>query len=132
MLLLAALAGAWEVFATQAPGSALYVGVVPGPVQALRETALWLGLLIFAAGRLMPELDATSAPKTLVPALHLGCVLTLGAGTYAAFTGMHGAQLFDLRPDAAPLFLVKHLGLLVVSAALIETARRALWARRAS
>ncbi|HEX7481677.1 MAG TPA: hypothetical protein VF331_27980 [Polyangiales bacterium] len=131
-LLLAAAAGVWEVLATQAPGSPLYLGMLPGPVQALRETALVLGLLVFAAACLLPELhklDQAFEPKALLAALHVGVVLALGAGVYGACTGMRGTQLFDLRPDASALFLTKHLGLVLTGAALAELARRALWRR---
>src|ERR1700712_1427192 len=33
LLLIAASAGAWEVLASQAPGSPLYLGVLPGPIE---------------------------------------------------------------------------------------------------
>jgi hypothetical protein len=46
VLLSAALAGVWETLASQAPGGALYIGMLPGPIQLLRETAVIWGLLL--------------------------------------------------------------------------------------
>lgn len=120
---IAAVAGVWEILASQAPGSPLYIGVLPGPVQMLRETALVLGLLLLAASALVPQ---SGVSRGLVLGLHLSVAVTLLAALYGALTGMHGVQACDLRPDATPLFIVKHLGRLGVGACLFALARRAL------
>ena len=52
--MIAALASVWELLALQAPGSPLYLGMLPGPVTSLRELATMIGLLLFGAGALMP------------------------------------------------------------------------------
>jgi hypothetical protein len=39
---------------------------------------------------------------------------------------MYGIQLLDLRADALPLFVTKHLGLLAFIAGFLEIARRVL------
>src|SRR6476660_7130901 len=46
LLLCGTLAGIWEVLACQAPGTALFIGMLPGPISALRELAFSLGLLL--------------------------------------------------------------------------------------
>lgn len=123
VMCIAAVAGVWEVLASQAPGSPLYIGVLPGPVQMLRETALVLGLLLFAAGSLVPKAGVS---RGLVLGLQLSIAVTLLAGLYGALTGMHGVQARDLRPDATVLFIVKNLGRLGVGACLFALARRGL------
>jgi hypothetical protein len=123
VLCAAALAGGWEVLASQAPGSPIYIGVLPGPVAMLRETALLLGLLLLASSMLVPE---RALPRALVLALHVSVALTLLAALYGALTGMHGIQLRDLRPDATPLFILKYTGRLGVLVCLLAVARRAL------
>src|SRR5262245_14922034 len=123
VMCIAAVAGVWEVLASQAPGSALYIGVLPGPVQVLREAAMVLGLLLLAASSLVPPAGVS---RRLVLGLQLSVAVTLLAALYGALTGMHGVQVSDLRPDATPLFIVKHLGRFGVGACLFVLARRAL------
>lgn len=113
----------WEVLASQAPGSPLSIGMLPGPIEMLRETAVLLGLLLFAASMCV---RAHGAPRGLVVGLHVAVGVTLLAALYGAATGMHGVQARDLRPDAIVLFVVKYAGRLGVFACLFAIGRRAL------
>jgi hypothetical protein len=122
----AALAGAWETLASQAPGSPLYIGMLPGPIELLRDAAFEFGVLYVVGGLLLAERRLS---KRWVWALYAGSVLTLGAGVYAALTGMHGIQAHDLRPDAIYVFVVKYTGRLLCCAGLLAIARRALGPR---
>ena len=123
VLCAAAGAGVWEVLASQAPGSPLSIGMLPGPIEMLRETAVVLGLLLLAASVLVRE---RGVARGVVVALHLAVAITLLAAVYGALLGMHGVQARDLRPDATPLFVVKYLGRLGVAACLFAIGRRAL------
>jgi hypothetical protein len=123
VLVLAALAGAWETLASQSPGSPLYIGMLPGPIELLRETALTWGLLVVVVGLLLA--DRSLAPRWFW-LLHVGAALTLGSAIYAAATGMHGVQARDLRPDATALFVIKYLGRGLLAACLFAIARQAL------
>lgn len=123
VLCTAAGAGVWETLASQAPGSPLSIGMLPGPIEMLRETALTLGLLLLGAALLVREAGAT---RRVVIGIHVAVAITLLAAFYGALTGMHGVQARDLRPDATPLFVVKYLGRLGVLVGLIAIARRAL------
>jgi hypothetical protein len=123
MLLFAALAGVWETLASQAPGGALDIGMLPGPIALLRETALDWGLLIVVAGLLLAE---RPWPARWLWALHIAAILTLGSALYAAATGMHGVQARDLRADAMWLFAIKYLGRTLLTVCLIAIARRSL------
>jgi hypothetical protein len=126
VLFVAAVAGVWELLALQAPGSPLYLAALPGPVSALRELAMNLGLLLLAAGLLAPWAATRGEPKGLVLALHAGALLGLGAQLYCALTGMYGVQLYDLRPDAKAAFALKYGGLLLFGLSLLELGRRVL------
>lgn len=123
VLCIAAGAGVWEVLASQAPGSPLSIGMLPGPIQMLRDTALILGLLVFGASVLVRD---TGATRAVITALHVAVAVTLLAALYGAAAGMHGVQARDLRPDATPLFIVKYAGRLGVLGCLLAIARRAL------
>lgn len=123
VLCTAAGAGVWELLASQAPGSPLSIGMLPGPIVMLRETALTLGLLLLGATFLVRDAGAT---RRIVVGIHVAVAVTLLAAIYGAVMGMHGVQARDLRPDATPLFLVKYLGRLGVFVGLLAIARRAL------
>jgi hypothetical protein len=123
VLCTAAGAGVWEVLASQAPGSPLSIGMLPGPIEMLRDTALILGLLLLGASSLVRE---TGATRAVVVGLHVAVAVTLLAAFYGAVTGMHGVQARDLRPDATPLFIAKYLGRSGVLVSLAAIARRAL------
>lgn len=125
----AALAGVWEVLAAQAPGSPLYLGMLPGPVQALRESALWLGTLTLLASLVwsrVPAQPASAAPGRILRGLQMGAVLSLSASAYAASQGMRGEQLFDLRTDGTTVFVLKYTGHVLLAAALLALAPRLL------
>lgn len=122
VLCVAAGAGVWEVLASQAPGSPLWIGMLPGPIEMLRQAATVVGLLLLAAGCLVRE----QLPRALSIALHVAVVVTLLAALYGALMGMHGVQAIDLRSDATPLFIAKYAGRLGLAACLFLIARRAL------
>jgi hypothetical protein len=107
LLLVAAAAGVLEVLASQAPGSVLYLGVLPGPVERLRAEAFDFGVVLLIAGLLLADRDV---PRRALIWLGVGSVLVVLTGLYAALTGMTGVQMIDLRPDATWLFGGKLLG----------------------
>jgi hypothetical protein len=128
-LIAAGCSGAWELLALQSPGTVLYIGMLPGPISALRELATVLGLLFVVAALWMPAAALVRARvplSILVALLYAGGALALGAQLYAALHGMYGTQIVDMRADALPVFVAKHCGLLLLIAALLELARRAL------
>lgn len=127
LLLLAALAGAWEVLASQAPGSPLYLGVLPGPIERLRHEAFNFGVVTMIAGLLLGERD--NVPRRVLMWLVIGAGLSLCACLYAALTGMTGVQMADLRPDAGWLFATKLVGRGLLCAGLATIAARALISR---
>jgi hypothetical protein len=124
--MLAAATSVWQLLAAQAPGTPLYIATLEGPVAALRTLATSLGLVLLGAAWLMPWAFPEAEPKRWVVVLHVGTLLGLGGELYGAVRGMFGMQLMDLRPDALPLFIVKHLGLGMVFGALLELGRRVL------
>lgn len=119
----AALAGAWETLASQVPGSPLYIGMLPGPIERLRETAVDFGVLLVLAGLLLRE-QSVGARATWT--LATGTFLALATALYAALTGMLGVQLYDLRADAPWLFAFKFIGRALLCAGLAECAWLAL------
>ena len=125
-LLCGALSAVWELFARQAPGSPFYLGILPGPVILLRELCVTLGLLLLGAGLLLRWAFGGPPPRWIVVALCGGSALAIGAQLYGALSGMYGVQVRDLRPDALPMFITKHAGLLAVIVALVEVGRRVL------
>lgn len=125
-LLLGGAAAAWELIALQSPGTPLYVGVLPGPIGALRELATTVGLLLVAAALVIPRANHGRLPlRALIALLSLGTVLGLGAQVYGALHGMYVVQALDLRSDAFPLFVIKYGGLSLLALGLIELGRRA-------
>jgi hypothetical protein len=128
VLVVAALAGAWEMLASQAPGSPLYIGMLPGPIELLREAALSWGLLLVAAGLMLADRSLGARWLWL---LQLGVALTLVSSLYAAANGMHGVQARDLRQDATWVFLAKFVGRALLVVCLGEIARQALARPRA-
>lgn len=116
-------AGVWETVASQAPGSPLYIGMLPGPIASLRATAFEFGVLLVLAGMLLGEQDLGRKWFGLLAA---GTVLALLAGAYGAARGMHGVQVLDLRADAFWLFLAKLLGRVLAFSALARAAWLAL------
>ena len=125
----ALLAGVWEVIAMQVPGSPLYIGVLPGPIGALRDLSVSLGLLTLAAGALMPRAyEGAPAGRARVASILItaGVALAIIAQTYGAANGMHGAQLSDLRADASAVFVVRHGGLVLFALGWLDLGLRVL------
>jgi hypothetical protein len=126
-LMIAALVSVWELLALQAPGSPLYIGMLPGPITSLRELSTVIGLVLVAAGLISPWTSGgRGGSRALVAMLFAGTLLALGAQAYGALQGMNGVQLADMRPDALPLFVLKQGGLALLMAALLELGRRVL------
>lgn len=125
-LMAAAASSVWELLALQSPGTFLYIGTLFGPIAALRELTTVIGLLLLGAGWLMPWASPKREPKLLVANLYAGTLISIGAQVYAALHGMYGVQASDLRPDALPLFVIKHGALALVIGALLELGRRVL------
>ena len=107
MLIAAGLTGIWEWLAGQAPGTPLYIAMLPAPIERLRAEAFDFGVLFVIAALALGE---RALPRRVLFWLALGALLTLGSGLYAAATGMPGIQLRDLRPDATWVFAGKLLG----------------------
>jgi hypothetical protein len=125
-LMVAAASSVWELLAMQSPGTWLYIATLFGPIAALRELTTVIGLLLLAAGLLLPWASPEREPKLLVGLMHVGTILGVGAQLYATLHGMYGVQASDLRPDALPLFVIKYGGLGLVLGALLEVGRRLL------
>lgn len=115
LLLAAAAAGVWELLASQAPGSPLYLGMLPAPIERLRHDTFDFGVLLAIAGLLLGE---RALPRRVLIWLAAGSALLLLSGVYAAGTGMVGVQITDLRPDAPWLFGAKVLGRALLIAGL--------------
>ena len=121
----AALAGAVELLALQAPGSPLYLGVLPGPLGLVRELSMTLGLLLLG-GELLAARAGSPLPSSLRWLLSGSAAVAVLAQAYGAALGMYGLQVKDLRADALPLFLVKHGALLVFVLGYARLGLRAL------
>lgn len=125
LLVLGALAGGWEILASQSPYSPFRLGVLPEPIGQLRGTAITLGLLVLAAAWLLPWVAPNEEPTYLVLAMHIGAVLTLAAMAYGAATGMMGLQIDDVRVDAQALLAVRVTGESILFLCLLDFVRRA-------
>jgi hypothetical protein len=125
-LMAAAAASAWELLALQAPGSPVHIGMLPGPIAALRELCIVLGLLQLGTGLLLPWANLPREPRISIALLHVGTLLAVAAQLYGAALGMSGVQLLDLRPDALPLFIARQGGLGLCVVALLGLGRAML------
>ena len=123
LLLAAAAAGVWELLASQAPGTPLYLGVLPAPVERLRHDSFDFGVVLALAGLILGEREV---PRRVLVWLGAGSVLVLVAGVYAAASGMPGVQITDLRADAPWLFGAKVLGRGLLIAGLMSIGWTAL------
>jgi len=126
LLLAAAAAGVWEILASQAPSSDYHVGVLPGPVAQLRTTSTLFALVLLAGAWLMPWIGRGRDPWVLIAAVHVGAIITIGAMTYGATTGMYGMQIDDVRPQSEMLFWVRSTGQLLLVGCLLDFARRVM------
>ena len=127
VLSFALVAGVWELVARQAPGSPLYIGMLPGPISSLRETATVLGLLLLSVAQLVPMAARRREPRGLFLGVLAGSVVGLGASVYAAAVGMHGVQFNDPLRAALPVFALKQGGLGLALGCLLELGRRAVF-----
>jgi hypothetical protein len=121
-------AGVWEVFAQQAPFTPFRAPHLPGPISQLRESAVVLGLLFFAAAWLLPHAVAPDARAARVIAwvAIAGAALVIGTLVAGAVRGMVVFQIFDPRPVAVRLFVFRAMGSLLLGGAYVELARRLL------
>ena len=124
LLVMAAAASVWELFARQAPGSTFSLGVLPGPISSLRNTCTTLGVIFFAVAWVMPWVSRPNQPRFTVALSMVGAFVTVGAGFYGALNGMNGVQIINLRSDATLLFVVKHVGHALLGLGLLDLARR--------
>jgi hypothetical protein len=127
LLVIAGISSIWELLAYQAPGSSLSLGILPGPIAALRNTCTILGVVFIAVAWVMPWASQPDEPRRMVWLAVAGVVLSVGASFYGALNSMYVIQIVDLRPDAMVLFVVKHLGHLLLGICLIDLARRILF-----
>jgi hypothetical protein len=126
LLALAALAGLFELFARQAPYTPLALGLLPGPIQQLRDAALVHGLVALLAGLLLPAAWDSPAPVRFVRVLAAGHGLLFAALLYAAVSGRMAVQIWDPRPLAVVLTALRIVGHVIVVGAYLVWARR-LW-----
>ncbi|MFW6050392.1 MAG: hypothetical protein ACODAU_04415 [Myxococcota bacterium] len=124
LLIGGALAGGWEILASQSPYSPWRIGVLPDPVGQLRHTCVVLALLLFAGAWLVPWAAPDEEPTYLVVSLHIGALLTVGAMAYGAAHGMMGLQIDDLRTDARAVFAARATGHGILFLCLLDYARR--------
>jgi hypothetical protein len=121
LLGLAALAAGAHVLASQSPTSALWLGVLPGPVQAARDGCALLAVVALGVAPHVPGDAGARAPWALVGAAAAGATLVVASLLWGAASGMPGVQLDDPRPAAAWIVRLRLLGaaLLVVAYALL-------------
>lgn len=124
LLVVAAAASVWAMLARQAPGSPVYLGMLSGPIETLRDSATVLGLVFVSTALLLPSLIEGRAATWLVVIACLGASLDIGAGIYAALHGLHAIQLRDPRSDVAPLVTLKYAGHTLLGLCLLEVTRR--------
>jgi len=125
-LLIGLGAGVFELMATQAPYTPLHFGVLAAPFSQLRGAAFWLGLFAFVCAWLRPRLGSERASWILFGLVSAGSVLSLSAMAWAAAEGMMAIQVFDPRPGAGWLAIVRLLGQGLVLIAALDVARRLL------
>jgi len=128
LLVVAAAASVWSLLANQAPGSPLYLGMLAGPIESVRDSAAVLGLVFIAVASLLPGLAQGRVAMVLVAVACIGATLDLGAGIYAAIHGLHAIQFKDPRSDIAPLVTLKYTGQALLGLCLVEVTRR-VWTR---
>lgn len=118
----AVLAGAWETLAEQAPGSPLYIGMLPAPIERLRSDAVAFGAFLWLAAL---SLGDRRLSDRVLACLGIGAAMLLLGDLYAAWNGMPGVQLQDLRADAPWVFFGKLIGRALLVLGLAEIAWRA-------
>jgi hypothetical protein len=126
LLCAGAAAGVWEVLALQSPGTPLYIGMLPGPIGALRGLGLGVGSIVLISTLLLAFADRPP-PRSVVLLLFVGSLAAVGAQLYGSLHGMPGVQMVDFRPNVRPLFVTKYAGLGLLCAGLLEIGRQLLW-----
>lgn len=127
LLGLGAIAGLFELSARQAPYTPLELGLLPGPIQQLRDAALVHGFMAFLAGLSLPAAWPTPlAPKRFLGLLVVGHALLFAALLWAAFSGRMAVQIWDPRPLLVALTALRIVGHLTVVGAYWMWAHR-LW-----
>ena len=106
------LAGFWQILATQLPDSPLHAGVLPGPVDKLREWCLIGALITIALALGRAGTGVTKERPRAIRWLFIGVGAVLLSLVYGAATGMPGEQLIDPRLDAQAMIGIRMLGLL--------------------
>lgn len=129
LLLVAAGAALWTTLARQAPGSPVYLGVLAGPIEGVRDSALVIALVFLAVAHWLPALATGRVAALIVAVACVGALLDVGVGLYAASHGLHAIQFKDPRPDVAPLVTLRSLGQALLALCLLEITRRA-WTKR--
>lgn len=129
LLVIGAGCSLWALLAKQAPGSPVYLGMLAGPIESVRDSATVLGLVFLAVASLLPGLADGRVAVVLVAVACIGASLEIGTGLYAATHGLHAIQFKDPRPDIAPLVTLKYLGHALLGLCLLEVTRR-VWTRR--
>lgn len=129
LLLIAALATVWHLFAAQLPSSAYHVSALPGPVAQLRDGAAFLGLAVLVLAALRPWLGEPE-PLRLAIATCVGSAVTIGGLAWGATTGMYGLQIEDPRHESVQIFALRAAGETVLAICFVLLAARIV--RRAS
>jgi hypothetical protein len=123
--LVAALATVWEVLAMQSFDSPARVGLLAGPVGQLRGFAFGLGAVLFVAAWLWVRLYGEGRGRVALGLLAGGALLHTLVLAYAAHHGMVAVQVFDPRPDARWVVILRGAGHLLVMLALGDALLRA-------
>ena len=118
-----------HTLAAQGPSSPWWLGILPGPVEQLRDASALLGALLLAAAPYVSAREGEREPWRLVIALYLGSVIVLITLAIGATSGMYGVQIEDPRIASRWLFRARSLGELILFGGLVAFARRA-WKTR--
>jgi hypothetical protein len=125
LLGLAAVASVAHVLASQSPTSALWLGVLPGPVQGARDGCALLGAVALAvAPHVQADEERRRGSWMLVSAAAAGTLLVVASLVWGAASGMPGLQLDDPRPLARWLVRLRLLGGAALSLAYALLARQ--------
>jgi len=127
LLLCAAAAAVWELFASQAPGSYFYIGALPGPIAALRALSATLALVLLAAAWLLPWAYGKREPRLVLALCYAGAALSVGTSFYGALKNMYLVQLESQFHYLAGLMTLKYGGQALLGICLIDLSWRILW-----
>ncbi len=124
LLVVGAVARMLELFASQAPTSQYYLGVLPGPLGELSGTSITIALSLIAAALLVPTWSPDREPWIWTAAAAAGAGLLVIALTYAASQGVYGVQIEDPRPGSSGILLAKAGGGALLFICLLDLCRR--------